>query len=637
MRPSLICRLGLAGALAVTTTAVALASQPSPLHPLATVAQRFAAADTALPESLAFLEFVSICPAHVGCSRPICPSDSIRVSLAGAFPSDCYSLHGIDLYWPPVVPVGGGVGLRPLAPWVRVIVDDGACLGRPCVGGPHPWSGAITLPPLPEGLYPLEIALIREHCPSDSIPPPPWTLRPYAFEVAPCDTSTAPACFAHAWEGPVQPRHLGCDVTIAPDEPAVLTLDVRSPVPLAGIQGDLRLEPRGLHVLDLRPVGAAAGMRVTWAASDSGARFVMFADSAAIPATPTIAGLPVLAVTVAVPPGAQAPALTTLATANLLGADPEGNAVPPCDSVLYSPPARICAAPDCDFNHDGATDVRDLVLMVNCLHQPTACTLFDCNGDGVATLDDVLCCAWNILRHPPCATCGPDSTPRKDSAVRVVVGVPVATADGVSVPIHIDAADHVGAARLAMSFPADRWRIAGLDASDATWLTLADVENGQAVMGAIRISDPHGPATLDLTLRLQPLTGKASGGELGSLQTDVSGTDGVKLLGTVDGPARPLPGGLTAELSANRPEPFSDATRFTLSLPAPARVDLAVFDVNGRRVATLSQGVVPAGVTEYTWSGRTSRGDRANGGVYFYRATIDGHAMSRRMVYLGGR
>src|SRR5262249_28166923 len=147
------------------------------------------------------------------------------------------------------------------------------------------------------------------------------------------------------------------------------------------------------------------------------------------------------------------------------------------------------------------------------LNQRASCpNFFDCNGDSIMSIDDVLCCAWKILRITPDSTGG--TPPRVDPAVEVRVGLPAAVEGGeVRVPIHIASADHVGAARLAMRFPTDRWSLAGLDADDHAWLTLAGVERGEVVMGVIRTGPEVGPSELNLTLRLRPLGGAPAGGE----------------------------------------------------------------------------------------------------------------------------
>ncbi len=78
-----------------------------------------------------------------------------------------------------------------------------------------------------------------------------------------------------------------------------------------------------------------------------------------------------------------------------------------------------------------------------------------------------------------------------------------------------------------------------------------------------------------------------------------------------DGPLAAL-----VALSAAAPNPFRGATRFDFTLPRPDAVDLAVFDVAGRRVATLFHGPADAGVHASTWDGRTAEGGLAASGVY---------------------
>lgn len=65
------------------------------------------------------------------------------------------------------------------------------------------------------------------------------------------------------------------------------------------------------------------------------------------------------------------------------------------------------------------------------------------------------------------------------------------------------------------------------------------------------------------------------------------------------------------------PNPFNPQTEFRFSLPAPARVDLRIFDVAGRRVRTLVAGTRGAGPHTVTWRGRDD-GDRlVASGTYF--------------------
>lgn len=68
------------------------------------------------------------------------------------------------------------------------------------------------------------------------------------------------------------------------------------------------------------------------------------------------------------------------------------------------------------------------------------------------------------------------------------------------------------------------------------------------------------------------------------------------------------------------PNPFNPVTRVELSLPAAGAVDVAVYDLAGRRLRTLCQGQRPAGRQSLTWDGRDDGGRGLPSGVYLVRA-----------------
>ncbi len=80
-------------------------------------------------------------------------------------------------------------------------------------------------------------------------------------------------------------------------------------------------------------------------------------------------------------------------------------------------------------------------------------------------------------------------------------------------------------------------------------------------------------------------------------------------------------------LSQNYPNPFAANTTIVVTTPASANVELAVFDVLGRRVATILNDALPAGehVVEFDRSGLAS-------GLYMYRLTADGKSLVRTMT-----
>jgi photosystem II stability/assembly factor-like uncharacterized protein len=75
----------------------------------------------------------------------------------------------------------------------------------------------------------------------------------------------------------------------------------------------------------------------------------------------------------------------------------------------------------------------------------------------------------------------------------------------------------------------------------------------------------------------------------------------------------------SVELAQNYPNPFNPETSIRYELPFAANVLLVVFDLNGRRVASLDAGMKTAGEHLMRWDGRDSAGNRVPSGVYFYR------------------
>lgn len=90
----------------------------------------------------------------------------------------------------------------------------------------------------------------------------------------------------------------------------------------------------------------------------------------------------------------------------------------------------------------------------------------------------------------------------------------------------------------------------------------------------------------------------------------------------------------TAALGANYPNPFNPSTSIALALDEAQMVDLAVYDLSGRRVATLHNGVLDAGEHQIVWRGRTDTGATAAAGQYRYVMTTPTGRSSRSMVLL---
>jgi hypothetical protein len=87
-------------------------------------------------------------------------------------------------------------------------------------------------------------------------------------------------------------------------------------------------------------------------------------------------------------------------------------------------------------------------------------------------------------------------------------------------------------------------------------------------------------------------------------------------------------------LAQNEPNPFVAATDIRYSVAERNDVDLAVFDIAGRRVRTLVAGTVDAGRYRVRWDARDERGDRVAPGIYFYRLEGRGIDETRKMVVI---
>jgi hypothetical protein len=80
----------------------------------------------------------------------------------------------------------------------------------------------------------------------------------------------------------------------------------------------------------------------------------------------------------------------------------------------------------------------------------------------------------------------------------------------------------------------------------------------------------------------------------------------------------PEPTGPVARLSAS-PNPTGSGTSIAFALGQPDDVELAVFDLAGRRVRSLALGSLVAGRHAFAWDGRDDRDRPVANGVYFLK------------------
>ena len=97
-------------------------------------------------------------------------------------------------------------------------------------------------------------------------------------------------------------------------------------------------------------------------------------------------------------------------------------------------------------------------------------------------------------------------------------------------------------------------------------------------------------------------------------------------------PDRPQPAAPLRLAAA--PNPFNPATRIEYDLPTAASVTLAVFDVMGRRVRTLTDGFAAAGSHRAVWTGLDAAGAPVGAGVYFLKLSAGQSQRTIKLVLL---
>jgi flagellar hook assembly protein FlgD len=72
-------------------------------------------------------------------------------------------------------------------------------------------------------------------------------------------------------------------------------------------------------------------------------------------------------------------------------------------------------------------------------------------------------------------------------------------------------------------------------------------------------------------------------------------------------------------VNQNYPNPFNPSTRISYNLAQAGNVRITVFDVLGRNIQTLRDGVENSGNHEVVWNARSANGNVLPSGIYFCR------------------
>jgi hypothetical protein len=85
----------------------------------------------------------------------------------------------------------------------------------------------------------------------------------------------------------------------------------------------------------------------------------------------------------------------------------------------------------------------------------------------------------------------------------------------------------------------------------------------------------------------------------------------------------------------NYPNPFNPSTKIDFFTSKKENIKLEIFDMLGRQIRTLVDGIVAAGPQSVSWDGRDAQGKRVSSGVYFYQLkTESGFTKTQKLVLL---
>jgi len=87
-------------------------------------------------------------------------------------------------------------------------------------------------------------------------------------------------------------------------------------------------------------------------------------------------------------------------------------------------------------------------------------------------------------------------------------------------------------------------------------------------------------------------------------------------------------------LRQNYPNPFNPETNIYFELPSRSMVNLEIYDVLGRKIATLIEKEMNAGGYTIRWDGKDASGNAVSSGIYFYRLVTESGERQAKMTLL---
>ena len=91
---------------------------------------------------------------------------------------------------------------------------------------------------------------------------------------------------------------------------------------------------------------------------------------------------------------------------------------------------------------------------------------------------------------------------------------------------------------------------------------------------------------------------------------------------------------VSSKLSQNYPNPFNPETTINFFVQQNSHVELAIYDLKGRKVKTLVKNSFAPGKHSVVWNGLNNHGQEVASGVYFYKMRNGTFSSTRKMILL---
>lgn len=180
----------------------------------------------------------------------------------------------------------------------------------------------------------------------------------------------------------------------------------------------------------------------------------------------------------------------------------------------------------------------------------------------------------------------------------------------------------------------DYWNVDVTGDGSQTWLPVEETNNGTESWIEIEVDvSALFPVLGDIQFRFTAAdTGSATRihaavDELRILVGSDISTDVADADGAANAPRR-------FALDQNRPNPFNPVTSIAYEVGLRGKVTLGVYDVRGRHVRTLVDGVQTEGAYRVTWDGKDDGERPVGSGVYFYRLRNAEGEITKKMTLL---